>query len=419
MTAIATTGGADIVPRILLGLAVVLLLAKLGGEFFERVGQPAVLGELLAGIVVGNAYVVGLTTFDFLRDEATFSVLAEIGVVLLLFEVGLESNVKEMLGVGPMALAVAVIGVIVPSVLGFGAAVLFYPEESFYAHLFVGTILCATSVGITARVLKDLGQLVHRESKIILGAAVIDDVLGLVTLATVTGMIAAADSGRSMGAGAVVAIVGKGAGFLLVSVLVGLWLSPRLFRLATYLRSKGLLLTLSLSFCFLLAFAAHEFGLAPIVGSFTAGLILEEVHYRELARREEVNLHHALQPIATFLVPVFFVLMGLRVDVRVFTDPSVLGFAAVLTAAAILGKQACSAAVWERGLDRLLVGIGMVPRGEVGLIFAGIGATLILGGHAVVTPPIFSAAVIMVIVTTLVTPPLLKRRLSAKRSVSR
>lgn len=411
MAALASAGG-DVVPQILAGLAAILLAAKLGGEIFERLGQPAVLGELVMGVVLGNLHLAGVTAFDFLREEATFAILAELGVVLLLFEVGLESNVREMLGVGLSALLVAVVGVVVPSALGFGVAKLFYPEASFYLHLFVGTILCATSVGITARVLKDLGSLQRRESKIILGAAVIDDVLGLVVLATVSGMIGAAASGATMGAGAIASIVGKAAAFLVASVLLGLWLSPRMFGFATRLRSKGLLLTLSLAFCFLLAYAAHRVGLAPIVGAFTAGLILEEFHYQELASKEKVDLHHVLQPLTALLVPVFFVLMGLRVDVRVFTDTSVLGFAAVLTLAAILGKQACSVAPLEKGLDRMLLGFGMIPRGEVGLIFAGIGATLVLDGAAVVSPAVFSAAVIMVMVTTLVTPPLLKWRLA-------
>lgn len=411
MTALLTTPGHEVVPQILLGLAVVLLSAKLGGEVFERLGQPAVLGELVVGIAIGNLHLAGVTAFDFLREEATFAILAEIGVVLLLFEVGLESNVKEMLGVGVSAFLVAVVGVVVPSALGFGVATLFYPTASHYVHLFVGTILCATSVGITARVLKDLGALQRRESKIILGAAVIDDVLGLVVLATVTGMIGAAAAGTTLGVGAVAGIVGKASAFLVLSILVGLWLSPRMFGVATRLKSKGLLMTLSLAFCFLLSYAAQKVGLAPIVGAFTAGLILEEVHYKDLATKEHVELHHVLQPITALLVPIFFVLMGLRVDVRVFADTSVLGFAGALTAVAILGKQACSIATWEKGLDRALLGFGMIPRGEVGLIFAGIGATLVLDGRPVVSPPIFSACVIMVMATTLVTPPLLKWRL--------
>ncbi|MBI3098139.1 MAG: cation:proton antiporter [Planctomycetes bacterium] len=406
------SGGHEAVPHILLGLAVILLAAKAGGEVFERLSLPAVLGELVVGILLGNLGLAGVHTFDFLRAEETFVVLAEIGVVLLLFEVGLESSVKEMMAVGAPSLLVAVVGVVAPSLLGFGVSMFFHPEGSVYVHLFVGTILCATSVGITARVLQDLNGLQRRESKIILGAAVIDDVLGLVVLATVTGMIRAADSGGTLQVGEVAAIVGKAAGFLVVSVIVGLWLSPRMFRVATHLRSRGMLLAVSLAFCFALSYAAHVVGLAPIVGAFTAGLILEEVHYRSLATKENVELHHVLKPLTAMLVPVFFVLMGLKVDLRVFADPSVLGFAAVLTAVAILGKQACSLAIREKGLDRVLIGFGMIPRGEVGLIFAGIGATLVLAGEAVVSPPIFSAAVIMVMVTTLVTPSLLKRRLA-------
>ncbi|MFH1022232.1 MAG: cation:proton antiporter [Planctomycetota bacterium] len=411
-------GNAEVVPQILIGLAVILIAAKLGGEIFERFGQPPVLGELVIGIVFGNLHLAGLQTFDFLRHEATFVILAEIGVVLLLFEVGLESSVSEMMGVGLPSLVVAVVGVVVPSLLGFGVSTFFYPAESFYSRLFVGTILCATSVGITARVLKDLGGLQRRESRIILGAAVIDDVLGLVVLATVAGMIAAATSGTSMTIGMILAIIGKAVLFLGAAVLLGGWISPRIFALATRLRSKGVLLTTSLAFCFVLSYLAQKVGLAPIVGAFTAGLILEKVHYRDLAGREELDLHHVLQPIIALLVPVFFVLMGLRVDLRVFANLPMLGFAAVLSAVAILGKQACSLVIWEKGLDRWLVGFGMIPRGEVGLIFAGIGATLILEGRPVVSPEIFSAAVIMVIATTLITPPLLNWRMASGRGKS-
>ncbi|MBM3286606.1 MAG: cation:proton antiporter [Candidatus Eisenbacteria bacterium] len=411
--ALAAPGGAGggAVPEILLGLAVILIAAKLGGELFARMGQPTVLGELLAGIILGNLHLIGVDTFDFLREEATFAVLAEIGVVILLFEVGLETSVREMLSVGWVAGLVAVVGIVVPTALGIGVSSLFHGSETFYVHLFVGTVLCATSVGITARVLKDLGALRRRESKIILGAAVIDDILGLLVLATVTAMIAAANSGATMSLPGLAAIIGKALAFLVLSILAGLWVAPRLFRAATRLRSRGLLMTLSLAFCFVLAFLAHRVGLASIVGAFTAGLILEDVHYRDLATREESDLHQLLQPIAALLLPVFFVLMGIGVDVRVFGDVSGLGFALVLTVAAVAGKQACSLAASGRGIDRLLVGFGMIPRGEVGLIFAGVGATLMLQGHPVISPQVFSAAVIMVMITTLATPPLLKWRL--------
>jgi Kef-type K+ transport system membrane component KefB len=407
----AEPAGGSAVPHILLGLALILIMAKLGGEIFERIGQPPVLGELLTGIVLGNLHLLGIGIFDFLREDATFTVLAEVGVVLLLFEVGLETSVKEMMGLGVVATLVAVVGVVVPTVLGFGVSVLFHPGDSLYSHLFVGTILCATSVGITACVFRDLGALQKRESKIILGAAVIDDVLGLLILTAVTAVIAAAGAGRSLNVMSLGGILVKALAFLFVSVVAGLWLSPRLFSLATRLRSRGLLMTLSLSFCFLLAFFAQRVGLAPIVGAFTAGLILEDIHYKDLASRENVELRHLLQPITALLLPVFFVLMGMRVDILAFANLSGLAFALLLTGAAILGKQACSLVPRGPDVDRTLVGLGMIPRGEVGLIFAGIGATLFLGGKPIVSQQVFSAAVIMVMITTLVTPPLLKWRL--------
>lgn len=409
--AAAEPGPGGSVPKILLGLAIILILAKLGGELFERIGQPSVLGELLTGIFLGNLHLLGVNIFDFLRQESTFNVLAEVGVVLLLFEVGLETSVKEMMGLGAVATLVAVVGVVVPSVLGLGASVLFHPGDPFTTHLFVGTILCATSVGITARVFKDLGALHLRESKIILGAAVIDDVLGLLILTAVTAVIGAAGVGRSVDMLGLAGITAKALAFLIISVVAGLWLSPRLFRLATRLRSRGLLMTLGLAFCFFLSYLADGVGLAPIVGAFTAGLILEDVHYRDLARKENTDLRHLLEPITALLLPIFFVLMGMRVDVLAFASLSGVAFAAVITAAAILGKQACSLVPAGPDVDRTLVGLGMIPRGEVGLIFAGIGATLALGGKPVVSQQVFSAAVIMVMLTTLVTPPLLKWRL--------
>jgi len=404
-------GRAGAVPSILLGLAIILIMAKLGGELFERIGQPSILGELLTGIVLGNVHLLGINVFDFLREDTTFTVLAEVGVVLLLFEVGLETNVKEMLGLGVTATLVALVGVVVPSVLGLGVSALFHPGESFYTHLFVGTILCATSVGITARVFKDLGALRRRESKIILGAAVIDDVLGLLVLTTVTAVIGAAGAGRGVNVLDLAVILGKALAFLFVSIIVGLWLSPRLFKLATKLRSRGLLMTRSLAFCFFLAYVANRVGLAPIVGAFTAGLILEDVHYRDLARRENADLHQLLQPITALLLPIFFVLMGMRVDVRDFANFSGLAFALAITGAAILGKQACSLVAKGDNVDQTLVGLGMIPRGEVGLIFAGIGVTLFLGWKPVISQQILSASVLMVMITTLVAPPVLKWRI--------
>jgi len=410
MLASLTGGDAHGVGALLLGLTVVLLVAKLGGELFERLGQPAVLGELMMGVLIGNLHLVGVTSLDFLRHESVLGVLAELGIIIMLFEIGVESTVPQMLRVGPSALFVALLGIVAPAALGYGTARLFFGAESGYAHLFVGAILCATSVGITARVLKDIRRTRTPEAKVILGAAVIDDVLGLIVLATVSGMIKAANAGTSMGVGAVAWIAGKAVLFLVVSIVIGLWFAPRMFKVATKLRSRGLLLPLSLSFCFLLAYLSEMAGLAPIVGAFTAGLILEDVHYEELATREKHSMADLLHPLIGLLLPVFFVLMGLKVDLRAFADTSVLGFAGLLTVAAIVGKLTCAGGVLGSGVDRLGVGLGMIPRGEVGLIFAGIGTTLAIGGHPVVTPAIYSGVVIMVMVTTLVTPPLLKWR---------
>jgi len=236
---------------------------------------------------------------------------------------------------------------------------------------------------------------------------VIDDVLGLVILAVVIGSIAAADRGAELHASSVLWIVGKAALFLFGSLLAGGWVSRHLFSLASRLQIRGMLLAGSLAVAFFFAWLADVVGLAPIVGAFAAGLILDEVHYRDLPDRAEHDLGELLLPISGFLVPLFFVHMGLAVDLRSFAQPRVLGLAALLLVAAVLGKLACAGGVLGRGLDRLSVAVGMVPRGEVGLIFAGIGSQLVLNGRQVVAPAVFSALVLVVIATTVVTPPLL------------
>jgi Kef-type K+ transport system membrane component KefB len=210
--------------------------------------------------------------------------------------------------------------------------------------------------------------------------------------------------------------IGKATGFLVGALVVGVWLSPRLFTLASRLRSRGVLLAIGLSFCFLLSWVADLLGLAAIVGAFAAGLILEDLHYHRFVERGEEGLEALVQPVAAFLIPVFFVLMGMRTDLRSFLEPGVAGIAAALTLAAILGKQLCSLGVSGGGVDRIAVGIGMIPRGEVGLIFANIGLAMTLAGAPVIDRSVFSALVVMIIVTTLVTPPALKWRLGETRS---
>jgi Kef-type K+ transport system membrane component KefB len=404
--AAATDHGSEAVPTVLLGLAFLLVCAKLAGELVERLGQPAVLGELIVGIVLGNAALFGGPDPSSLLASETFTVMAELGAVLLLFHVGLESTPREMLAVGGSAARVAIVGVVTPMLLGFGVGKLLRPDESWMLHAFLGSMLAATSVGITARVLKDADALRSGFARIILGAAVIDDVLGLLVLAVVSGIIQAAGAGQTLSGGAIGLIVVKAFVFLVGALVVGSFLSPRLFRGALALRSRGVVLALSLGLCFVLSYLALRAGLAPIVGAFAAGLVLEDVHFEAQVKRGEPPLHESLEPLIALLVPVFFVRMGMLVDIRSFASTSVLGMAALLTAAAVLGKLAC-ALVTPKGTRGLTVGLGMMPRGEVGLIFAGIGAKLVLDGHAVVDAGTYAAAVFMVVVTTMATPPLL------------
>lgn len=412
--------GVDAVLPVLAGLVIVIVAAKLGGEVFERLAQPAVLGELVIGVVIGNLGLFGLHSLEFLKTDPGLALLGELGVILLLFQVGLETDLAEMIAVGWSSLLVAILGVVAPFMLGWGVAVWFVPEESTLAHAFLGATLCATSVGITARVLQDLGKSQTREARIVLGAAVIDDVLGLLILAVISGLIVAADTGKALSSGAILAIIVKAVGFLVGAIVIGRWLSPRLFRLAGRLRGHGVLLATALVFCFGLAFLSGELGLAPIVGAFAAGILLDPLHYGHFLARGDHELDELVKPLGWLLVPVFFLLMGIRVDLQTFRDPSVLGFAAVLTLAAIVGKMICALGVLERGVDRLSVAVGMVPRGEVGLIFAAIGSTLKVRDVPVISPRIFSAIVIMVIVTTLITPLVLKLTLSrASRRVSK
>ena len=409
----ATDVGALNMLPILGGLVVILAGAKLGGSLFESMRLPAVLGELLAGIVLGNLGHVGIHAFEPLHTDVGVSTLAQIGVLFLLFEVGLDSDVKKMMAVGASSFLVALLGVITPMVLGYFASVWFFPTHRPLTHWFVGATLTATSVGITARVLADLRRTNSTEGRIILGAAVIDDVMGLIVLAVIAGIIQAADQGIPFRPIAVLWIGGKSLLFLVGAVVVGQWLSVQIFKLASRLRGQGVLITVALAFCFSLAYLAGKVGLAPIVGAFAAGLVLDEAQFLTLRERhrERRQLSELLQPIAAFLVPIFFVLMGVRVDLSSFTQPGVMGFAAVLTAAAVIGKQACSLGVFEKGCDRLAVGLGMIPRGEVGLIFASIGSTITLAGERVIDSRVYSAVVVMVALTTLVTPPLLVWRM--------
>jgi Kef-type K+ transport system membrane component KefB len=392
---------------VLFGLALLVAAAKGGGLLAERWGQPSVLGELLVGIIVGNLLppFLGAEQIAFVRSDLTLRVLAEVGVLILLFDVGLEADLRALARVGGDSLLVAMIGVAVPTGLGWGAAMWLLPDRSSLVHLFIGATLSATSVGITARVLKDLGVTQTREGQLILGAAILDDVLGLMVLAVVSGLVTAAAAGGAEISGlAIAGILLRAVLFLGITVALGHFFSDPLVRLVARTGHPEVMLVVGLGLCFTLAFVAEQVGLADIVGAFAAGLLLDPYGTGVRTREEDATLAELLHPLASLFVPLFFVLMGLQVQLRSLTDPLVFGFGGLLIVCALVGKLACAIGVLGHGINRLAVAIGMIPRGEVGMIFAGIGTRLTLEGQPLLSPSLFSAVVLMVLVTTLAAP---------------
>jgi len=353
----------------------------------ERLGQPAVLGELLAGVLIGPG------VFGLVDLSPTLTALAEIGVVVLLFEIGLESDLEELLRAGLQSTIVAVVGVACPFALGFGLAEL-WGKPTLQA-VFIGATLTATSVGITARVLSDLGQLQERAARIVLGAAVVDDVLGLVILAVVTGL---AQTGTFSVAGAGLILV-KAVAFLAIAIALGIRFSPTLLAWVGLMKVRGSLIVYAVFFCVLLAAVSERIGLAAIVGAFAAGLILARTERR-------AHIEDQIKPVADLFVPVFFVTIGMQVTpatLNPFGDSAEFLLGLALTGVAIGAKLLAGLGVYQRGVSRWRVGVGMIPRGEVGLIFAGIGRA---GG--VIEAGLYAAVVAMVMLTTFVAPPWLK-----------
>ena len=401
-------GHGDAINDLLLALVILLPVAKLAGMLAEKLAQPAVMGELIAGLILGNLGLLGIDDLVFLKTDGGLEILAQLGVILLLLEIGLDASLADLMKVGASSLLVALIGVLVPFILGWLVSAWLLPDRSFYVHTFIGATLCATSVGITARVLQDINAMRTQEAKIILGASVIDDVLGLLILAVVSGMIVGADRGTPVSVGSISYLVGTAVVFLAGSLFIGIRLVPHVFRHAAKTASRGMLFTLSLSLCFLLSYLSAAIGLAPIVGAFAAGLILESVPMQKYLQVEELSPDKMLHPLSAFLVPLFFVQMGLKIDFASLFRIEVAALAAALTVAAIIGKQACGFGALSKHLSRISIGVGMIPRGEVGLIFAGIGLNLAVKGERILDEAVFSAILVMVMVTTIVTPPLLK-----------
>jgi len=406
-TALASSDEHGLSYELWLILAAMILAAKLGGEVAVRLGQPAVLGELCVGIVLGNLYLVGIDTFHGAAELVPIEFLAELGVILLLFEVGLESTLSEMRAVAPTSGLVAVIGVVAPIALGYAVSLWLLPDESFSLHLFIGATLCATSVGITARVLKDLDAMARPETRVILGAAVIDDVLGLIVLAVV---VSIAEFGHVPGPLDLTKIIGLAAGFLVGALVLGAYFMPSVFRFASKLRTHDVLSAVAIGLCLLLAGISGAAGLAPIVGAFAAGLILDEVHVRPFGRKSAHDLTELIGPIVAVMAPIFFVRTGMMVELGgIGLEPLIL--AGALTVVAVVGKLVAGLGVRGATADKLAVGIGMIPRGEVGLIFANVGAGIELEGKPLIASGVYAAIVLMVMASTVVTPPWLAQRI--------
>lgn len=422
----AFAAGGGVVGENLLWLAIILMAARLFAPLASRVGFPAVLGELLLGVVLGNLALLGLHYFESIPHDPIVAFIAELGVIVLLLQIGLETRLKDLVQVGPTAFAVGSAGIVVPFLLGafvVGPALL--PGQTQNTYLFLGATLSATSVGITGRVFRDLGKLGTPAARVVLGAAVIDDVLGLVILAVVSSLVQVG----SVSVGEVGWIIAKAVLFLGGSIWLGRLVAPHSSRwLARLDAGPSMLFAQVLATALALAWLAHAMGLAPIIGAFAAGLLFEPLFLKDfqqpaivreiepLLPASEAGLadklrpillryaghqhEHMIEPIGYFFVPVFFVLTGMQVDLKTLADPAIVAIALGLTVAAVAGKLV--AGLFARQAGAWIVGWGMVPRGEVGLIFAMVGKQL-----GVISESMFSVIVIMVILTTLVTPPVL------------
>lgn len=381
------------VGEVLLDILIVLIAAKLAAEVAERVGFPAVVAEILAGVVIGPS------VLSWVSANETLRVLGQLGVILLLLQVGMEMNLGELGAVGRASIGVAVVGVVVPMAAGFGVATGFGYDGN--TSLFLGAALAATSVGITARVFSDLRALATVEARTVLGAAVADDVLGLIILTIVVRVVTAGSVSLLNIAG----IFGIALGFLVVTTVVGSRAAPPLFQaLNRYSRSPGTLVAVALAFALAFGELADAAKLAPIVGAFVAGLSLSRSNTSDRITRE-------LAPVGHLFIPVFFLQIGIDAQVDQFFRPSVLGIAAALFAVAVAGKLVAAVGAARSPGDKVLIGIGMIPRGEVGLIFATIGLQ-----EGVLGRDLYASLLLVVLATTLLAPPLLRWRLNRVRA---
>jgi Kef-type K+ transport system membrane component KefB len=372
--------------ELLLTLFVMFAAAKLLAELFERLRQPAVAGEILAGVLIGPA------CLNWARPDELTAALAECGVMFLLFGVGLETKPSALLKVGPAAALVAILGVVVP--FGAGWGLLRAIGEPQIEALFVGAALVATSVGITARVLSGMRLLGAPAARIILGAAIIDDVLGLLVLAGVASLARGTADWTELGSTAAIAI-----GFVLFVTFFAAPLVTRVAPQAQRLRVGNAPFAVAIIFCLGLALGAAALGVAAIIGAFLAGLALAE------ATEHDHSLHEQVRGVTEFLTPFFLVNIGMQLQLDVFRDSAVLWLALWITLAAVATKFiGCGAGAFQLGWRRAMqVGVGMVPRGEVGIVVAQLGLSL-----GVISERIFAVVLFMAVATTMIAPPLIR-----------
>ncbi|MTJ12703.1 cation:proton antiporter [Anabaena sp. UHCC 0187] len=424
-TATETADSSMVLAAVLLSLVVIYFASKLGGELCNKVGLPAVLGELLGGVVIGVSVLhllvfpeggtdtssslimtflqltAGLTPEAtpqvFAAQSEVISVLSELGVIILLFEIGLESNLKDLMAVGIQAVVVAIVGVVVPFAAGTVGLMTIFGVGAIPA-IFAGAALTATSIGITSKVLSELGRLNSKEGQIILGAAVIDDVLGIIVLAVVASL---AKDGV-VDVGNVIYLIVSATSFIIGAIVLGNVFNKSFVAIADKLKTRGEVVIPAFIFAIIMAYLASVIHLEAILGAFAAGLVLEETDKRKELQKQVI-------PIADMLVPVFFVTVGAKTDLGVLnpaipTNREALIMATFLITVAIIGKVVTGLTVFgQPGINRLAIGVGMIPRGEVGLVFAGVGAA-----SGVLSKPLGAAIIMMVIITTFIAPPLLK-----------
>ncbi|WP_016949908.1 cation:proton antiporter [Anabaena sp. PCC 7108] len=420
-----TVDSSMVIASVLLSLVVIYFASKVGGELSNRIGLPPVLGELVGGVIIGvsvlhllvfpeggtdssNSLIMtflqitaGLTPEAtpqvFAAQSEVVSVLAELGVIILLFEIGLESNLKDLMEVGIQAVLVAVVGVVVPFAAGTVGLMTLFGISAIPA-IFAGAALTATSIGITSKVLSELGRLNSKEGQIILGAAVLDDVLGIIVLAVVASL---AKDGV-VDVGNVIYLIISATSFLVGAIVLGNVFNKSFVAIADKLKTRGELVIPAFIFAFIMAYLAAVIHLEAILGAFAAGLVLEETDKRKELQKQVI-------PIADMLVPIFFVTVGAKTDFGVL-NPAIpsnregLIMATFLITVAIIGKVITGLAVFgQPNINRLAIGVGMIPRGEVGLVFAGVGAA-----SGVLSKPLGAAIIMMVILTTFLAPPLLR-----------